>query len=320
MCTIKLRIIMCEFKLFYLIVLGLSDLISTRGSSWAAPQRYYCCCCYFLYQDGCFTSDSDIFLFGGRTVYREICLGEGGYVICYKMADIERILGFGRNSLITLALLLGSDYSQGVHKLGSSACQIVKSVGDVVLKRIASEGLSFAKKSKGSRKQGQVHKCNYKENCSDHELNTNICEDNSRRDDQLFQVINAYLKPKCHLADSDVVHRVLALYPFQRSKLQQICTQFFEWPPEKTDEYILPKIAERDLRRFANLRSTSSDLELQLPLRVSTVQKYLPTKTLQSQMPVKCPISGIIKHRKVQGRECFEVSWEELDGLKVKVL
>ncbi|KAK9291661.1 hypothetical protein L1049_019610 [Liquidambar formosana] len=235
MCTIKLRIIMCEFKLFYLIVLGLSDLISTRGSSWAAPQRYYCCCCYFLYQDGCFTSDSDIFLFGGRTVYREICLGEGGYVICYKMADIERILGFGRNSLITLALLLGSDYSQGVHKLGSSACQIVKSVGDVVLKRIASEGLSFAKKSKGSRKQGQVHKCNYKENCSDHELNTNIW--------------------------------VLALYPFQRSKLQQICTQFFEWPPEKTDEYILPKIAERDLRRFANLRSTSPDLELQFPLR-----------------------------------------------------
>lgn len=32
-------------------------------------------CYYDYYQDGCFTSDSDIFLFGARTVYRDICLG-----------------------------------------------------------------------------------------------------------------------------------------------------------------------------------------------------------------------------------------------------
>lgn len=31
---------------------------------------------YHHFQDGCFTSDSDIFLFGARTVYREIILGE----------------------------------------------------------------------------------------------------------------------------------------------------------------------------------------------------------------------------------------------------
>ncbi|XP_065635198.1 single-strand DNA endonuclease 1 isoform X3 [Quercus suber] len=56
-------------------------------------------------EDGCYTLDSDVFLFGERTVYG-ICL------------DVERRLGFGRNSLITLALLLGCDYSQGVHGLG----------------------------------------------------------------------------------------------------------------------------------------------------------------------------------------------------------
>lgn len=33
-----------------------------------------------------------------------------------------------------------------------------------------------------------------------------------------------------------------------------------------SDEYILPKIAERELRRFANLRSTSSKLGVRLPL------------------------------------------------------
>ncbi|RVW27064.1 Flap endonuclease GEN-like 2 [Vitis vinifera] len=255
--------------------------------------------------DGCFTSDSDVFLFGARTVYRDICLGEGGYVVCYEMADIESTLGFGRNSLITLALLLGSDYSQGVHGFGpESACQIVKSVGEeVVLKKIALEGISFAKKSKGSRKQGQVLKCNDKENCSDHEMNINGSEHSSQR--EFLRVIDAYLKPKCHSADSDAVHRALALLPFQRTEAQKICAQLFEWPPEKTDEYILPKIAERDLRRFANLHSTSSNLGIHFPLH---------------EIPVKCPISGIIKHRKVQGRECFEVSWEEFDGLKSSII
>ncbi|CAI8587836.1 unnamed protein product [Vicia faba] len=65
--------------------------------------------------DGCFSSDSDIFLFGARTVYREICLRDGGYVVCYEMAEIENKLGLGRDSLIALSLLLGSDYHQGVH-------------------------------------------------------------------------------------------------------------------------------------------------------------------------------------------------------------
>ncbi|XP_028127492.1 flap endonuclease GEN-like 2 [Camellia sinensis] len=257
--------------------------------------------------DGCFTSDSDIFLFGARTVYRDICLGEGGYVVCYEMADIEKKLGFGRNSLITLAILLGSDYSPGVRGLGpESACRIVKSVGDsAILQQIASEGLSFAKKLKGSRKQGHIIRCSYKENESDHEMKINGSEPDLQGEDQFLQVIDAYLKPKCHSGDSEAVHRVLALYPFQRTNIQQICTQFFDWPPEKTDEYILPKIAERDLRRFANLRSTSSELGLGLPL---------------DKMPVKCPVSGIIKQRKIQGQDCLEVSWEEMHGLNTSIV
>ncbi|XP_048325587.1 single-strand DNA endonuclease 1 isoform X4 [Ziziphus jujuba] len=191
--------------------------------------------------DGCFTSDSDVFLFGGRTVYRDICLGDGGYVVCYEMADIEKQLGFGRNSLVLSGCLVNSHET----------------------------------------------------------VNT------SQRDDQFLQVIDAFLNPKCHAADSDAVHRVLAQHPFQHVNLQQICGQFFEWPPEKTDKYILPKIAERDLRRFANLRSTSLELGLKLLLH---------------EMPTKCPVSEIIKQRKVQGKECYEVSWEEMHGLKTSVV
>ncbi|XP_011076188.1 flap endonuclease GEN-like 2 isoform X2 [Sesamum indicum] len=255
--------------------------------------------------DGCFTSDSDAFLFGARTVYRDICLGEGGYVVCYEMDDIERQLGFGRNSLITLAILLGSDYTQGIRGFGpESACQIVKSIGEsAVLQRFASEGLSIAKKQKSSKKKGQMYKD--KKNNADSERDFNGIECDLAVDNKFLQVINAYLMPKCHSADSDAVHRVLALYPFNHSQLHQICAQFFDWPPEKTDEYILPKIAERNLRRFANLRSTSSELGLHLPI---------------NEIPVKCPISSIIKQRKFQGRDYFEVSWEDMDGLKASAV
>lgn len=242
--------------------------------------------------DGCFTSDSDAFLFGARTVYRDICLGDSGHVVCYEMDDIERQLGFGRNSMITLALLLGSDYSQGVYGMGrDSACQIVKAVGDsAVLQKIASEGLSFAKKGKNSKKQGLPNSGNgqYMHKC-----------------DQFSEVIDAYLKPKCHSADSEAVSRVLVQHPFQRIKLQQICAEFFAWLPEKTDEYILPKVAERDLRRFANIRSKTSELGFNIPLQ---------------QVPVNCPVSGIVKHRKVQGNDCYEVSWKNIDGLDSSVV
>ncbi|KAH9607483.1 hypothetical protein KSS87_019380, partial [Heliosperma pusillum] len=98
---------------------------------------------------------------------------------------------------------------------------------------------------------------------------------------------------------------VLAVHAFQRKDLQEICAKFFEWPPEKTDEYILPKIAERNLRRFANLRSSSSRLGVALPLH---------------EMPVKCPISEVLKHRRIKCVDCFEVSWEDLDGLKSSVV
>lgn len=37
-------------------------------------------------------------------------------------------------------------------------------------------------------------------------------------------------------------------------------------------------------------------------------------------MPIKCPLSRIIKPRKVQGVDCFEVSWEEMDGLKTSIV
>lgn len=45
-----------------------------------------------------------------------------------------------------------------------------------------------------------------------------------------------------------------------------------------------------------------------------------PAKPSELQIPVNCPVSGIVKPRKIQGKECFEVLWEGLQGLKTSIV
>ena len=79
------------------------------------------------------------------------------------------------NLQIALALLLGSDYSQGVYGIGpESASQIVRSIGDkCVLQKFASEGIEGLKTLKGAKKLGQVFKNSNKENMLDHDMALN---------------------------------------------------------------------------------------------------------------------------------------------------
>ncbi|XP_078178846.1 5'-3' exonuclease family protein isoform X2 [Carex rostrata] len=67
--------------------------------------------------DGVVTDDSDVFLFGARSVYKNI-FDDRKYVETYFMKDIESELGLNRENLIRMAMLLGSDYTEGVSGIG----------------------------------------------------------------------------------------------------------------------------------------------------------------------------------------------------------
>ncbi|CAA6669033.1 unnamed protein product [Spirodela intermedia] len=67
--------------------------------------------------DGIVTDDSDAFLFGAQNVYKNI-FDDRKYVETYLMKDIENELGLNREKLIHMALLLGSDYTEGVSGIG----------------------------------------------------------------------------------------------------------------------------------------------------------------------------------------------------------
>ncbi|KAB5578543.1 hypothetical protein GE09DRAFT_1090153 [Coniochaeta sp. 2T2.1] len=67
--------------------------------------------------DGIVTDDSDTFLFGGTRVYKNMFNGNK-LVECYLAVDIEKELSLSRHELISLALLLGSDYTEGLPGVG----------------------------------------------------------------------------------------------------------------------------------------------------------------------------------------------------------
>ncbi|KAF4446264.1 hypothetical protein F53441_10066 [Fusarium austroafricanum] len=67
--------------------------------------------------DGIVTDDSDTFLFGGTRVYKNM-FNSNKFVECYLVGDIEKELSLSRDQLISLAHLLGSDYTEGLPGVG----------------------------------------------------------------------------------------------------------------------------------------------------------------------------------------------------------
>jgi len=81
--------------------------------------------------DGIITDDSDVFLFGGDRVYKNM-FHEKHYVEFYSGQDIERELGLSRQKLIEMAHLLGSDYTEGLKGIGpANAVKILSHFGDL---------------------------------------------------------------------------------------------------------------------------------------------------------------------------------------------
>ncbi|KAI8869173.1 PIN domain-like protein, partial [Ramicandelaber brevisporus] len=80
--------------------------------------------------DGIVTDDSDVFLFGGDQVYRNLFHSKK-HCEHYRATDLERELQFTRERLISLAQILGSDYTVGIRGAGAVlAMEILAVFGD----------------------------------------------------------------------------------------------------------------------------------------------------------------------------------------------
>ena len=89
---------------------------------------------------GCISQDSDCFLYGAETVYRNFTSTAGNSstggpafsIDSYSMTSIQKCLGLTRNKLIALSLLCGCDYLQhGVAGVGKeTALQFLSTLQD----------------------------------------------------------------------------------------------------------------------------------------------------------------------------------------------
>ncbi|EPX74073.1 DNA repair nuclease Rad13 [Schizosaccharomyces octosporus yFS286] len=85
-----------------------------------APQEAEAQCAKLLelkLVDGIVTDDSDVFLFGGTRIYRNM-FNQNKFVELYLMDDMKREFNVDQTKLIRLAHLLGSDYTLGLAKVG----------------------------------------------------------------------------------------------------------------------------------------------------------------------------------------------------------
>jgi len=67
--------------------------------------------------DGTITDDSDIWLFGGRTVYKNF-FNQSKYVMEFKEENVKHHFKLTREQMVLLALLVGSDYTVGLQGVG----------------------------------------------------------------------------------------------------------------------------------------------------------------------------------------------------------
>jgi DNA excision repair protein ERCC-5 len=187
--------------------------------------------------DGIVTDDSDIFLFGGTRVYKNMFNGNK-FVECYLTTDLEKDLSLSREQLISLAQLLGSDYTEGL-----------PGVGPVTAVEILSE---FPGKDglEGFREwwQDVQNRNRSKEADAGSTFRRKFRKSQGTK---LFlppafpspAVVDAYLKPEVDKSPEQFQWGVPDV-----EGLRQFLMSTIGWSPERTDEVLVPVIKDMNRR------------------------------------------------------------------------
>ncbi|GBG67011.1 hypothetical protein CBR_g74695 [Chara braunii] len=205
--------------------------------------------------NGIVTDDSDVFLFGGRNVYKNI-FDDRKYVETYYMKDVESELGLERDKLIRMALLLGSDYTEGVSGIGIvNAIEVVNAFPEEdglhkFREWLDTPDLSFLDKRHG----GQL----------DVEAETLSDTDPVAVRRRVFMHKHRAVSKNWRVPESFPSAAVIHEYKFPQvdrsteefawgrpdvDKLRAFCWEKFGWNKEKADEVLLPVMKAVDSRQ-----------------------------------------------------------------------
>ncbi|PKA54841.1 DNA repair protein UVH3 [Apostasia shenzhenica] len=231
--------------------------------------------------DGVVTDDSDVFLFGARNVYKNI-FDDRKYVETYFMKDIEDELSLSREKLVRMALLLGSDYTEGVSGIGIvNAIEVVNAFPeeDGLLKfkewvespdpailelHGSSSGSKLKRPSTTRRNTEEGIKDNIDSSASmEHDLGGAVDPSSVKAQfdtkKEVFMEKHRNVSKNWHFPTPFPSDSVIAAYispqvdestePFSWGKpdlplLRQMCWEKFGWPNQKADALLVPVLKE----------------------------------------------------------------------------
>ncbi|XP_059159565.1 DNA excision repair protein ERCC-5-like [Physella acuta] len=176
---------------------------------------------------GTITDDSDIWLFGGRRMYKNF-FNQSKHVELFTFDNIHKHFGLGREQLINIALLCGSDYTEGIQGVGPvRALEIMAEFpGDGL------EGLCRFKQwwDKIKRQGIQTLENRTRDRLKDLKLFPGFPSKT---------VVDAYLNPTV----DDSTERFTWRLP-ELDLLRDFAKTKFGWSKEKTDQSLLPMIKQ----------------------------------------------------------------------------
>ncbi|CAG9862806.1 unnamed protein product [Phyllotreta striolata] len=181
--------------------------------------------------DGTITDDSDIWLFGGRTVYKNF-FNQNKYVMEFKSENIEHDFKLSRHQMILLALLVGSDYTTGVQGVGPVTGLEILSSFPYSKCEPYHELVTGLREFKAWLTKGRGGRLGLKNKLKNVTFSDNFPSS---------QVVEAYLEPKvdtCRDAFSWSRPDVTGLTVFAREK--------FGWTSLKAEEILTPVIKKID--------------------------------------------------------------------------
>ncbi|EAA14799.5 AGAP008939-PA [Anopheles gambiae str. PEST] len=203
--------------------------------------------CAFLNQldmtDGTITDDSDIWLFGGKKVYKNF-FNQQKLVLEFTIEGIEQMFQMDRKKLIQLALLVGSDYTTGIHGIGAvTALEILASFpptpeqpGETSEMMSMLSGLrKFRDWWHHGRNGATGTRISLKSKLKNIEIGEGFPSTG---------VVEAYLQPTVDCSEEEFTWG----YP-DADRLRDYARQKFGWSQTKTNDILLPVLKRLDERK-----------------------------------------------------------------------
>ncbi|XP_053722702.1 DNA excision repair protein ERCC-5 homolog [Synchiropus splendidus] len=185
--------------------------------------------------NGTITDDSDVWLFGGRHVYRNF-FSHNKYVEHYQYSDLKNQLGLDRTKLINLAYLLGSDYTEGVQGVGYvTGMEILNEFPGSGLEPLVQFSTWWSEAQEKKRLVADPRDTKVKRKLRDLKLQPGFPNP---------AVAQAYLDPTVDQSDSS--------FSWGRPQLDMIkefCQSRFGWSSRKTEETLQPVMKQMNLQQ-----------------------------------------------------------------------